>query len=302
MKAAQRAVGYGSGETTGSAATAGGRNTWQLQMFNRSLKKRLKLQSLLGFLGDVSGQECLLVTCGDNNGALNWHFREHGGAWTWADVVPATEDVESRASTYREMEQLLGEPVYRSTPERLPFADGRYDCVVSIDTLEHLGDDQQFLGEVDRVLRPGGRAIVTVPNGDPRLLANRMKWRVGMTPEVYGHTRAGYTVDELRDAMARAGFAPVSHGGYSRFFTEIMELAVNFGFVFVLSKKNGGAAGRIAPSSSKELKTHGLAYRLYSLAFPVMRLVSKLDRTLPASSDNAVVVSAIKPSAEVIHG
>jgi SAM-dependent methyltransferase len=302
MKAAENAGGYGATESAASAAGDRGRDAWQLRMFDRSLKKRLKLRSLLAFLGDVSGQKCLLVTCGDNNGALNWHFREHGGAWTWADVVAGADDAESRDNIYGEMEGLLGEPVHRSAPDRLPFAAGEYDCVVSIDTLEHLVDDQAFLGEVDRVLRPGGRAIVTVPNGDPRLLANRMKWRVGMTPEVYGHTRAGYTVDELRGAMARAGFAPVSCGGYSRFFTEMMELAVNFGFVFVLSKKSKAPAGQIAPSSSKELKTHGLAYRLYSLAFPVMRVVSKLDWLLPTSSDNAVVVSAVKPSQEVIHG
>jgi hypothetical protein len=43
------------------------------------------------------------------------------------------------------------------------------------------------------------------------------------------------------------------------------------------------------------MKTHGAAYQLYSLAYPVMRLVSKLDMLFPASSDNAVIIAAEKP-------
>jgi SAM-dependent methyltransferase len=264
---------------------------WQLQMFRRSLKKQQKLKALLKLVGDVNGQKCLLVTCGDNNGALNWHFRAHGGDWTWGDVLG--EDL-------GEMSELLGEPVLHTPEDDLPFADDEFDCAVSIDVLEHLGDDQPFLRELGRVLRPNGRAIVTVPNGDPDLLTNRIKWRLRMTPEVYGHTRAGYTVAELRDSIRQTGFTPVGHGGYSRFFTEMMEMVINFGYVFVLSRKGGKSEpGHIAPTSSGELKTHGAAYRLYSIAYPIMNLISRLDRLLPARTNNAVIVSALGPGTEV---
>jgi SAM-dependent methyltransferase len=198
-----------------------------------------------------------------------------------------------------EMAEFLGEPVLHTPEDDLPFRSDEFDCVVSIDVLEHLDGDQPFLNELRRVLRPGGRLIVTVPNGDPKLLANRIKWRLGMTPEVYGHTRAGYTVAELRGSLEQAGFVPVGHGGYSRFFTEMMELVINFGYVFVLSRKKGGAEpGHIAPTSSGELKTHGAAYRVYSVAYPVMRLVSELDGLLPAKTNNAVIVTAVEPGME----
>jgi len=253
-------------------------------MLRRSLKKQLKLEALLAMLGDVNGKECLLVTCGDNNGALNYHFRAHGGHWTWGDVQP---------DNLAEMSRFLGDPVHHVPAAAFPFADHQFDCVVSIDVLEHLAGDQPFLRELRRVLRPQGTALVTVPNGDPTLLANRIKWRVGMTPEIYGHTRAGYTVAELSAALSRAGFAPIAEGGYSRFFTEMMELIINFGYVFVLSRqKNKPTEGQIAPTTAKELKTHGLAYRLYGLAYPFMRLVSRLDSLLSARSNNAVIVAA----------
>lgn len=268
------------------ASTLATNQPWQLQMFGRSLKKQLKLKALLEQMGDVTGQRCLLLTCGDNNGALNWYFRDHGGYWSWGDVI---------GENLTEMSELLGEPVQYVPEDGYPYADNQFDCVVSIDVLEHLDDDQPFLRELRRVLRPGGRAIITVPNGDPRLLANRIKWRLGMTPEVYGHTRAGYTVAELSDSARSAGFNPVSQGGYSRFFTEMMELIINFAYVFVLSgKKNKVKQGQIAPSTSGELKTHGAAYRIYGLVYPVMRLVSKLDVLLPAKTDNAVIIAAVK--------
>lgn len=263
-------------------------SAWQLVMFKRSLKKQLKLDALLRLIGDVSGQDCLLVTCGDNNGALNWHFRQHGGRWTWGDV--AAENLE-------QISAFLEEPVLGFKPDSLPFEDSQFDCIVAIDVLEHLDDDQPFLGELRRILKTGGVTVVTVPNGDPTLLANRIKVRVGMVPQVYGHRRAGYTHAELRQALLRAGFDPQQQGGYSRFFTEMVELMINYAYVRVLAQKQGGnTPGRIAPTTSGELKTHGAAYRAYTFLFPLLRGISKLDRLLSSATDNAVILTASKPA------
>jgi SAM-dependent methyltransferase len=259
---------------------------WQLEMFQRSLKKRLKLKALIEQLGNSDGKECLLITCGDNNGALNWYFREHGGHWTWADVSGENND---------QIAELLGESVQALPEDRFPFPEEHFDCVVSIDVLEHLPQDQPFLRELRRILKTGGRAIVTVPNGNPKLLANRIKTRLGMTPEVYGHTRAGYTVHELSEAIHRAGLSPSGSGGYSRFFTEMIELVINYGYVNILAKKQGGMTpGHIAPVSSKDLNKHGMAYRLYSIFFPVARAFSHLDFLLSNKTNNAVIVQAEK--------
>jgi 2-polyprenyl-3-methyl-5-hydroxy-6-metoxy-1,4-benzoquinol methylase len=259
---------------------------WQIEMFQLSIKKQEKLKALLEFLGDMTDKKCLLVTCGDNNGALNWHFRKHGGEWTWADVSGENNDQISR---------LLSEPVYAFKEDDFPIPGGHFDCAVSIDVLEHLKQDQPFLRELRRMLKPGGKVVVTVPNGDERLLANKIKWRLGMTPDVYGHMRAGYTVSQLSDALQESGLEPKDTGGYSRFITEMIELAINFGYVRVLSKSRGGTkTGHIAPVSAGELKAHGLAYRVYSLIFPFLRVISLLDRLLPARTNNAVIVSARK--------
>lgn len=46
-----------------------------------------------------------------------------------------------------------------------------YDLVVSVEVLEHVEEDERFVSEVNRVLKPGGRFIMTTPNGD--FLKNR---------------------------------------------------------------------------------------------------------------------------------
>ena len=50
-----------------------GDTPWQLKMFNKSLKKKMRFKVLKKHLGEIGENEkCLLVTCGDNNGAMNY--------------------------------------------------------------------------------------------------------------------------------------------------------------------------------------------------------------------------------------
>jgi SAM-dependent methyltransferase len=46
----------------------------------------------------------------------------------------------------------------------LPFVDDHFDLIYSMGTIEHFDDTQEAIAEIARVLKPGGRAIVGVPN------------------------------------------------------------------------------------------------------------------------------------------
>ena len=52
----------------------------------------------------------------------------------------------------------------------LPFSDNSFDRIIAAEVLEHVPDDRQAMGELARVLRPGGTIAVTVPRWWPELV------------------------------------------------------------------------------------------------------------------------------------
>lgn len=46
------------------------------------------------------------------------------------------------------------------------LGDESFDIVVSVEVLEHVEEDDRFVSEVRRVLRAGGKFLMTTPNGD----------------------------------------------------------------------------------------------------------------------------------------
>ena len=65
--------------------------------------------------------------------------------------------------------------------EPLPFDDASFDVVVAGELLEHLRDPRRLVGEVRRVLRPGGTFVASVPNA--YRLKNRLRFLRGRAPE-----------------------------------------------------------------------------------------------------------------------
>jgi SAM-dependent methyltransferase len=259
---------------------------WQLKMFRKGLKKNLRLKSLKKYLKSIAdGEKCLLTTCGDNNGAMNYFLRDLGGKWSWVDLEDTCID---------EMSELLGDPVSFAADEKMPFEDGYFDRAIAIDVHEHVDNPDDITREIYRVTRPGGQIIITVPNGDETKLAVRIKHALKMTKEAYGHTRIGFTVAELREVMINNQITPLEVDTYSRFFTEMLELTINFLYAKVLKKSNHEGdeehAG-IAPATSEQLDKVSKSYRLYSLIFPVYWLLSRLDYLLPFTEGYCVLIA-----------
>jgi SAM-dependent methyltransferase len=270
---------------------------WQLAMFRKGLKKRLRLKALKKLLLPIaSAERCLLLTCGDNNGAMNYFLRELGGRWAWADL----ED-----HSIPEMSALLGEPVAHAAEDALPFADAEFDRVVVIDVHEHVDDPRIVNAEIARILKPGGQLIITTPNGDERKLAVRIKNLVGMSKEAYGHKRIGLTAGEIETLMVGDRIRPRTRLWFSGFFTEMLELTINFMYVKVLRKDATGPEAHahedddhghaeIAPATAEQLRKVKTSYRIYSAIFPVYWLLSQLDWLVCYLEGYCVVVEGIR--------
>ena len=93
--------------------------------------------------------------------------------------------------------------------EALPFPANSFDLLLSHEVLEHVRDDRQAVAEMARVLKPGGRLLLFVPNrGYPfethgiywqgkyrfgnKLFVNYLprKWRDSLVPHVRAYSSA----------------------------------------------------------------------------------------------------------------
>lgn len=87
----------------------------------------------------------------------------------------------------------------------LPFCDASFDVIYSMGTIEHFDETQRAIEEIVRVLKPGGRAIVGVPNRhDPflRPLLATVLQALGLY--AYGYEKS-YSRRALREMLERAG-------------------------------------------------------------------------------------------------
>jgi len=166
---------------------------------------------LRGSLPELDGLRILKTDLWDeakNTRILRWAASE--GARTFGvDISPPI--VQRARAGYTERGLELGGVV--SDVRALPFADGSFDAIYSMGTIEHFDETEQAMREIARVLKPGGRAVVGVPNRfDPflRPVLVAILYRLGLYG--YGFEKC-YSRRALRRLLEQAGLRVRSEGG-----------------------------------------------------------------------------------------
>ncbi|MGW4482982.1 class I SAM-dependent methyltransferase [Amycolatopsis sp. NPDC004368] len=110
--------------------------------------------AMLELAGDVAGRSILDAGCG--SGPLSAALRDRGATVTGIDASAGMlEQARLRLGSSVDLRVVdLADP--------LPFADGSFDDVVASLVLHYLEDWGPTLAEFRRVLRPGGRLLVSV--------------------------------------------------------------------------------------------------------------------------------------------
>lgn len=161
----------------------------------------------LGWL--EGGGEVLDIGCAEG---LFAHLASLSG---WR-VVGMDVDTASLANARR---QAPGADIIAASGGALPFAGPRFDRVVMLDVLEHVPCEESTLAEVTRVLRPGGRLIISVPHKG-----------------TFGH------IDAQNSLVFAAGRKVIKHRGYAPWHKHysIKELQDLLGPSFRLCRKRYG--------------------------------------------------------------
>lgn len=241
---------------------------WALALFKRSVLKQAKYAQIIRMLGDTKGKRCLDI--GADNGVISLLLRQRGGSWASADLTPAA--VESIRS-------LVGEDVHQIDGRSTPFADQEFDAVVIVDLLEHIATEPEFIAELRRVLKPGGILIVNVPHLQGWSLLNPLRHALGLSDQWHGHLRPGYSRERLI-ALLGGDFTVLASRTYSKTFSELIDTALNFGYVIKQRRQGGQATSDKGVVVTQADWPGGRESALLGMAYPVLKLISWLDHLL----------------------
>ena len=90
--------------------------------------------------------------------------------------------------------------------QQLPLADGSFDLAVSGLVLEHLADLPAFFGEARRVLRDGGRAVVSAMHPAMFLRSSQARFTDPTSGEIVSPGSVNHSLSEMVMAALRSGF------------------------------------------------------------------------------------------------
>jgi ubiquinone/menaquinone biosynthesis C-methylase UbiE len=150
-------------------------------------------------LGDVRGMAVLDLGCGTGRHAL-WLAGE-GAVVTGVDF---SEGMLAEARRKARAHRVCF--VVHDMHEPLPFGDAAFDIVVSGLVLEHLREVGGFFAEAHRVLRPGGRAVVSAMHPAMFLRGKQAAFTDPVSGEKVRPGSHAHTIADFVMAAVRAGF------------------------------------------------------------------------------------------------
>jgi SAM-dependent methyltransferase len=129
-----------------------------------------QLERVLAFVQDLypsTSARILDAGCGTGNYLMELHKRGYEAAVGLDSATWMLRRADLKLTTRTSAGNVLN---LANLTAKLPFRDGSFDCVLSVNALYMLPNPDATLTEFCRVLRPGGTVIVSHPEHMPSLL------------------------------------------------------------------------------------------------------------------------------------
>ena len=116
----------------------------------------------------------------------------------------------------------------KSDVSSTPLNDRDCDCLLSLDVIEHIDEDDRALDEFYRVLNDDGILVITTPNNSEfmpyRLFRVMFRLDIAKMHRVWKHVRPGYSKEELVALIKRHDFEVMSHRSIYQPLSRVFEL------------------------------------------------------------------------------
>ena len=148
---------------------------------------RWRFDMISGVVESIAkGRKLNILDAGCGTGQMTKLLEEHGTA-IGLDMAPEAIKYAKLRGVKHLVQGSITDP---------PFREGSFDCVVSLDVIEHVENDVQILNGLREIVKPGGHLIVTVP-------AFQLLWS---EHDVINQHKRRYRVPQLRRLAEEAGF------------------------------------------------------------------------------------------------
>jgi 2-polyprenyl-3-methyl-5-hydroxy-6-metoxy-1,4-benzoquinol methylase len=220
------------------------------RVYHSNFRRGEECATLIKWLEPAAGDRVLDVGCGD--GYFDVQIARSGAVVTGIDVD------RSRLSFAQRFNKSAGTGYVYMDAERMSFAQSSFDKAISFCVVEHFERDEQVLRHLSRVLRPGGRLVLSADSlSNPEITqAERARHRERYSVHTF------YTEALLREKLARSGFE-LEDARYvlssrlslalARFSWTLDDLPRPLGFVTAVGHLALATAGRVASDASERV-------------------------------------------------
>jgi malonyl-CoA O-methyltransferase len=131
-----------------------------------------RVQAVLRFLGDLNGRRVLDAGCG--KGRYSALIKRHHPGVDLTAIDVSAEMLSHVPPGIRTAQQSLLD---------MTFADGAFDAVICVEALEHAVNIDKAVGELARVLAPGGKLVIIDKNRDQQGKLETAPWERWFRPD-----------------------------------------------------------------------------------------------------------------------